>query len=345
MRLSSSEKIGLIGNLSTLLSSGIPILDSVNSLLEDSKGSSKKILETLKEDLIQGKHVYASFSRFPQVFDKVTINLIKASEEAGNLDTVLADLSGYIQKEVEFTDKIKFALIYPIFVLIVFAGVLLTILLFVIPRIATVFSRLKVTLPLPTKILIFVSDLLIHQTLYAIGGVVLFTLIIFLIFRYRRNLVLEILYSFPLISQLVKDIDFTRFSRSLHLLLRSGLPIVSALELTREVVIRKQTTHLIDLTRQTVLSGKRLSEGLRLNRGYIPQIMIKLVEAGEKSGTLEKSMGQISTYLDYQVSNTLKTATAVMEPLLLLLVGLTVGVMMIAIIAPIYGLVGQIGSR
>ena len=168
--LSSSEKMNLFGNLSTMLAAGVPLLEVVNSIMEDTKGSQLKILTTLKNDLMQGKRIHSSFSQFPRVFDKVTINLIKASEEAGTLETVLRDLRDHIQKEMEFTDKIKFALLYPSLILIVFAGMLLTILIVVVPRIATVFSRLKVKLPLPTRILIFISDLLLKHTFFLLGG-------------------------------------------------------------------------------------------------------------------------------------------------------------------------------
>src|ERR1700693_5598319 len=106
-----------------MLEAGIPILETVNSVLEDTKGSQKKILETLKADLMQGKHLYYSFAHYPKVFDAVTINLLKASEEAGTLETTLKDLRDHIQKEMEFIDKIKFAMIYPLVILTVFAGV------------------------------------------------------------------------------------------------------------------------------------------------------------------------------------------------------------------------------
>ena len=343
--LSSSEKMNLFGNLSTMLAAGVPLLEVVNSIMEDTKGSQLKILTTLKNDLMQGKRIHSSFSQFPRVFDKVTINLIKASEEAGTLETVLRDLRDHIQKEMEFTDKIKFALLYPSLILIVFAGMLLTILIVVVPRIATVFSRLKVKLPLPTRILIFISDLLLKHTFFLLGGTALVVVLLIFLYKSNRRLVMEMFYRLPLVSRLVKEIDLTRFTRSMFLLLASGLPITSALELSQDVVMRAQTAKIIAKSRDMVLSGKKLTEGLRAGRGLIPSFMIKLTEAGEKSGSLDKSMADISAHLDYQVSNTLKTLTAVMEPILLVVVGISVGGMMLAIIAPIYGLIGQVSSR
>lgn len=345
IHIGNAEKIGLISNMATMLSAGIPILDVINSLLEDAKGHQKKILVTLKNDLSAGNHVYQTFAKFPQVFDKVTVNVLRASEEAGTLDITLKDLKQNIQKEIEFTDKVRFALLYPIFIIIVFVGVLLMMLLVVIPKIATVFSRLRVELPLPTRILIFVSNALVHQTGYLLGGFLIIFLLLYVLYKKQRNLLLGIFLSLPLISGLAKEIDLTRFCRSLYLLLFSGLPITSALEMTSEVVNKRQTADLVRFSRDMVMAGKTLSEGFRSQRGYVPGIMIKLIEAGEKTGTLERTMQDLAEYFDYQVSKTLKTLTTLLEPVMLVVVGLVVGGMMLAIIAPIYGIIGQVGSR
>jgi type IV pilus assembly protein PilC len=126
--LSGNDKIALVSNMYTMLSAGIPILETIDSLLQDAKGSQKKILQSLKEDLGQGQHVYFTFAKYPRIFDKVTVNIIKASEEAGTLDVTLKDLTVSIKREMEFNDKIKGALIYPSFILIVFFGVMFVIL-------------------------------------------------------------------------------------------------------------------------------------------------------------------------------------------------------------------------
>ncbi len=345
IKLKNSEKIAFIGSLATMLTAGIPILDVINSLLEDAKGGQKKILETLHEDLIQGKHVYVTLSKFPRVFDKVTVSVIKASEEAGTLDVTLRDLKVTIQKEIEFGDKVRSAMVYPLFIVVVFFGVLLMILVVVVPKISTVFERLRVDLPLPTQILIFLSNLLVKNTALFLLGLFLFVALAIIMYRNKRAVFLDLFYSLPIVSNLIIQIDITRFSRSLHLLLSSGLSITSALELTSDVVIRKKTAEIIKTSRDMVFAGKKLSEGFRASKGYIPPLMIKLMEAGEKTGTLDKSMQDISEYFDYEVTNTLKTLTSLLEPILLVAVGVVVGGMMLAIIAPVYGLISQVGAR
>lgn len=344
LTLTTNEKIGLISNFSTMLTAGIPILETVDSLLEDAKGNNRKLLQSLRDDLIQGKRVSTTFARFPGVFDKVTVNIIKASEEAGTLDVALRDLKDNIRKEVEFADRVKGAFIYPVMIFAVFIGVMLLILGFVVPRISSVFSRLNVPLPLPTRIMIAMSDILITYTIQLSIGTVLGCIGLYFFIKSNRRVFLQIFYTLPLISDLARLIDLTRFSRSLYLLLNSGIPITGALELAQEVVTGRKIERAINHAREMVLAGKRLSDGFKEKKNIFPGIMIKISEAGEKSGSLDKSMQDISEYLDYQVSNTLKTLTTLLEPVMLIFVGGLIGGMMLSIIAPIYSIISQIGG-
>ena len=131
----------------------------------------------------------------------------------------------------------------------------------------------------------------------------------------------------------------------MYLLLNAGIPIAAALELAQEVVVKQEVSKAVVHSKELVLAGSELSDGLKAAKDVFPNIMIKITEAGEKSGSLDKSMLDISEYLDYQVANTLKTLTTLLEPIMLVFVGVLVGGMMLAIIAPIYGLIGQVTSR
>ncbi len=343
--LSNSDKLSMLSDLGTMLSAGIPLLESVDALLEDAKGNHKKFLEVLREDLTQGKHVYFTFSKFPNVFSRVVTSIVKASEEAGTLDVTLKDLKENLKRDMEFSDKVKSALVYPLFIVFVFFAVLLMILIVVVPKISTVFSRLHVELPLPTKILIFTSNLLLSQTIPVVLTLVIFFLLMFFIYKKQKKLLLNFIFKFPILSSLARDIDLTRFSRSLFLLLNAGIPITSALELTENVVMGHDVERGIKNAKEAVVSGKKLSEGFKINKKIFPSIIIRITEAGERSGSLDKSMAEISNFLDYQVSMKLKTTTALLEPILLVVIGGMVGGMMLAIIAPIYGLIGQVGRR
>lgn len=342
--IGNNERLGLIGTFSTMINAGIPILETVDSLLEDAKGNDKKILESIRADLVQGTSLSNAFSKFPLVFNKVTVNVVKASEEAGTLDVVLKDLKVQIQKDIEFTDSVKSAITYPIVIFILFLAVLLLILVVVIPKIATVFLSLHVSLPLPTRVLIFASDIVLHYTIPFFGTLIAIFAGIFLLYKKKRQLVLNVIFSFPFISKLVREIDLARFSRSMYLLLTAGITITTALELAKEVVLRTDIAKAISSGQETVLSGKKLSEAFKERRNIFPGVIVKVIEAGERTGTLDKSMEEVSTYMDYQVTSTLKSLIALLEPLMLVTVGVLVGGMMMSIIAPIYGLISQVSG-
>lgn len=344
IRLSNNDILAMIGTFSTMINAGIPILETVESLLEDAKGNTKKILVSIEEDLIQGKPLHVCFSKFPLVLDKVSVNIIKASEEAGTLNIVLKDLKDQIQKDMEFTDEVKSALMYPFIVLIVFLVVLLIILVVVIPKISMVFLQLNADLPLPTRVLIFTSNAILHNLIQLIIVFIGIGFCIYFLLRYQRKFILHLLYTLPLISTIIKGIDLTRFFRSMYLLLNSGVIITSALELAKDVVIRQDIAKSIEYAQENVLAGRRLSEALKERKDIFSGIMIKIVEAGERTGSLDKSMGDISNDMDYQVTRMLKTSITLLEPLMLIFMSILVGGMMISIIAPIYGLVSNIGG-
>lgn len=343
--ISSSEKMGLLISLSTMLASGITIIESVDSILEDAKGNFRKFLTILKTDIQEGKRIYVSLSKFPNIFDKVTVNIIKAAEEAGTLDTTLKQVRINLQKDREFMDKVKSALMYPLFIFCVFIGVLLMILIVVIPKISTVFLQLKLNLPLPTKILIFLSQFILKSTVPLLIGLAGFIIIMVFLYKTKKRQFTQFFFSLPLISGLVQKIDLTRLTKNLHMLLNSGISITYSLELVEEIVINKYIVQMISYSRKIVASGKNFSEALKKHKKIVPSLITKIIEAGEKSGTLEKSFFEVSQYLDYEVSQTLKAFTALLEPVMIVFIGILVGGMMLSIIAPIYGLIGQVGGQ
>ncbi len=345
IRISTNEKIAFIANLSTMLRAGIPIAGAVDSLLEDAKGGIKKILLAMQDDLSAGKQVAESFAQFPLVFNEVTLNLIRAAEEAGTLETTLEDMRKSMQQEVEFVDKIKAALFYPMMIGVVLLGVIMLMLLVVVPKISKVFLRMKVDLPLPTRVMMASSDLILNHTVIVIGVLILSIAGLILLVKYKRQWVTRVLFAFPGVSQLILEIDVTRFTRSMHLLLNSGIPISEALLLSADVIQRQDLKKVILAARESAVAGHPFSEGLRTKQKLMPGTIIKLIEVGEKTGTLDKSMQDVSEFMDYQVSKSLKKITSMMEPIMLIVAGVAVGGLMMAIIAPIYSLIGQFGNR
>jgi type II secretory pathway component PulF len=343
--ISNSEKLSFVSNLATMYNAGIPILETIESMTEDSKGNTRKILVSINADLVQGESMYTAFSKFPGVFNKVTVNVIRASEEAGTLDVVLKDVKNQIQKDMEFMDSVKSAVTYPLIIFLLFIGVFVMILVVVVPKISTIFISLKVKLSLPTQILISLSNLILHQTILLLIVLTIIAAFFVLLYKKQKSMVLSVLFSFPVVSTLVKEIDLARFSRSMYLLLSSGITITNALDLAKDVVLRRDVKKIIMNANQDVLAGKKLSDAFKKKKEFFPGIVIKIIEAGEKTGTLDKSMEEISNFMDYRVSATLKKLITLMEPLMLVFVGFMVGAMMFSIISPIYGLISQVGGR
>jgi type IV pilus assembly protein PilC len=344
LTLSGTEKLNLISNLSTMINAGIPILSAIHSLAEESRGNTQKILQQVQIDITHGKQLNESLAKFPRVFNQMTIKIIRASEQAGKLDIILADLKEEIKKDIALNRKLKSAMTYPIIVFFVFIAVLTMILVVVMPKIATVFSQLKVTMPLPTKILIGSSYILLHYTWYVLGGLAALTTLLVMLYKKQKHRLLPLLYNLPVVSQLIRDIDLLRFTKNLHLMLVSGITITNALELSKDIVIKKDIAKAIETAKENVLRGKDLSYTFKQERKIFPGTMIELTQAGEKTGTLDVSLKSISEYLEYKVSDSLALLTALMEPILLVFVAVVVGAMMVAIIGPIYSIIGQIGQ-
>jgi type II secretory pathway component PulF len=343
LTLLNSEKLGLFSNLSTMVNAGLTLMESTDALLSDATGNLKILLTGIQSDITQGKPLHASLVKYPKIFDSVTVTIIKAAEESGTIHVVLKDIKNSVKKDIEFADKIKSALMYPVIIMVVFTGVLVLLLTFVIPKIATVFLRLRVNLPLPTKILIAVSNLIVNYTVPTIAGVAAVIGIGILLYKNQKKLFMRMFLNLPYISGIARQIDLTRFCRCLFLLLNSGIPISTALSLTQQVAVKQEIVRAIAAAEASVISGSPMTDGLRGHKA-IPSLMVKIIEVGERSGSLDKSMEDLTEYFEYQVTNSLNNFIILLEPIILVAVGVIVGGMMMAIIAPMYNLIGQVGS-
>jgi type IV pilus assembly protein PilC len=339
------DKLALISNLGTMLSAGIPILEAVETLEQDSKGPSRKFLKLLVVYLNEGKPISEAMKQMPQAFDPVTINIVMTAEEAGTLTETLKDLEVSLKNDMAFRDQLRTSLTYPAFIFVILLGVLLLMLTFVVPRIAKVFTGLHVQLPPTTKALINVSDFLVsNYKLVAVGAFVFIAFMAVLIHTQRRAMV-NALLQLPFLTSLGREIDLTRFTRSLGLLLKAGVPIGEALKLSREVIIKKEIRRMADNMIVAINEGKPLSDGLEQSKRVTPTIMRRLIDTAERSGSLEASMQNLSEHFQTRVSHRLKMIATLVEPVMIVVVGLLVGGIMLSIIAPIYNLINQVRLR
>jgi type IV pilus assembly protein PilC len=344
MTLQRKDKLTLISNLATMMAAGIPILEAVDGLLEENKGAMRKVLKVLRDSLYEGHPLSHGMEKIPSVFDPITVNLVRAGEEAGTLETVLKDLTKSIRKEMAFSDRLKASLTYPMFVLFIFVAVLTFILAFVIPRLAKVFSGFRGELPAATKFLMDVSDILLSYYPFLLAGAVALIVLLVSLYRTRRRAVINAFLSLPGLRQLGREIDLANFTRSMSLLLGAGVPVAEALRFSEAVVSKKEVVTLIQRLEKDVTAGHRLSVGLRASHKVAPSMMIRIIETAEVSGALEAAMQDLAAYFETQVNRTLKTLATLLEPVMLVVMGLMVGGMMLAVIAPMYNLITQLNA-
>ena len=331
-------------SLSRMLSAGVPILSALESIAADTKNRrSKKIIEEIAQRISEGKSLTDSFAEKPAVFDPIFQATVKAGEVGGHLDSSLKQISDNLKRENELIDNIKTAAIYPVLVITVLAIVLIIVITFVIPRITTVFARLPISLPLPSRILLIVGSFLNNNLLGVFLFLVTAGVAIFLSFKFKL-IKLGFLASLPPVKNLISKIDLVRFSQTLSTLLASGVPIIQSLELCQKIVLTSAISADLGKIKAEVESGKNLADSFKKSKSF-PATIAQLVGVGEKSGTLDKSLADIAEYYHTKVITEVRALTSLVEPILLIIVGIVVGMVILAIIGPIYQLIGQLSAR
>jgi len=346
--LKPSEKLILIENLATMISSGIPIIEALETINQDSTNKHlNSITEGAITDLQRGQSLSETLRKFPRDFDKVFLASLEAGEASGKLDEVLFQLSENIKSDIELSQSVKNSLLYPALVVTVLIIVLSSMFVFVIPKVANVFTGLNIPLPLPTVILITFSNFFNKFLLYIIATVVI--LLSFIFFGVRSGFLKPYLFKLitviPILNPFFKKVDLARFARTFSLLLNSGVAIIEALNLSTHVVNNELLARDIGAVKNDISEGEFLSASLRKYKRSFPALLARLVSSGEKSGKLDKSLSDFYDFYQRQIRVDIKNFTTLLEPVLLVIIGIAIGGIILAIIAPIYQLIGQITPR
>lgn len=341
--LSLDEKVFLTQNLGTFLKSGIPIAEALTTTANDAPTKRLRgVLQQVSYDVRSGRTLAASLATFPAAFDPALLALVEAGEEAGQLDVMLLSLTEKFRQEAATLARVKSALVYPAIVLVslVLLGAMLV--FFALPKITTVFDRFAIDLPIVTEWLIrFSRAVNAHRILglVVVGGG-LAGLVGLAGLPATRRVAVSIASRLPWLSTIVRYLDVERFTATLAILLRAGVPIQRALEVAGRAISRPAFANQILPAARRVAEGKRLAEAL--TGSALPAMALSLIAAGERSGTLADNLDSLSTYYRDHLEESLRTFTALIEPTLTLIVGLVIGVVVISIIAPIYQLIGQL---
>jgi type II secretory pathway component PulF len=344
-RLKTIDKVLLAKHLSLMLSAGVPLRQSIHELSEqaDSKYL-QKVLRDLEKGVQRGQSISNMLKEYKNEFGSLFINMIKVGEESGTLETSLNHLADQLEASYALKKKVKGAMMYPVLVFGATMMVGFGLAIFVLPKLLTFFKSLNVKLPLITRILLAVIGHLEKFGVYYIGGMILFIIIFRFLLRLKKfKLVFHrIFLEMPIFGKLIKKLNLAYFSRTLATLLKSGVTIVEALEISAATLSNSAYRDTLEQASGKVRKGQGLSNFLKETSHLIPGMVSKVIEIGEKSGQLEQTLFYIADFYEKDVDSATKNLANILEPILLIGVGLVVGVVAISILMPIYQFTSEI---
>ena len=331
---------------STMIDAGLPLVQGLNILADQAENPTfKVILKTLTKDVEGGSTLAEAMRKHPKVFSDLFVNLIAAGEIGGILDTILQRLATFIEKAEELKSKIKGALTYPIVVIAIAFIVIAVILIFVIPVFQDMFASFGQALPLPTQIVVNMSDFLKGNIHYLIGAIIA---AVFLFKQYRnskggRKATDSLSLKLPIFGNLLKKTAVARFTRTLGTMLQSGVPILDSLEIVAKTAGNVIIEEIIYEVRGSIAEGQTIAEPLSEN-DIFPGMVIQMISVGEATGALDTMLEKIADFYDKEVDAAVDALTSMLEPLLMLFLGGSIGGLVVAMYLPIFSMAGAVGG-
>jgi type IV pilus assembly protein PilC len=340
----NSDLVLFTRQLSSMLSSGLTLMRSLEILKDQMQNANMpEVVTTIINDVEEGKTLAQAIEKHPKVFTPIYISIIKAGEEGGLLDKVLARLADNLEKQAKLKSTIKSALMYPAIVVILMVVVMVVMMLFVMPQLTVLYQNLNVPLPLPTKIVMGMSNAMI--TFWPI----MLIAIVLAFFGYHKwsktpdgRLIIDtVLLKMPVFGNLISKSILAEFARTFGLLVGTGTLVVQAL------IETSNTTGNINYENAIVGVSKQVEKGVTIGDAMsyyplFPSLLIQLVKIGEQTGKVDETLGKASEYFEREVNETVKTLTTAMEPFIMVVLGIGVAFLIISIITPIYSLISSI---
>lgn len=339
-KVSLKDKVVLMRQLSTMITAGLPIAQSLKTLEEQAKKSNiKKILTQTVSDIEGGSQLSVAFSRFPETFSSLDITLIASGETSGTLDKALARLATQLEKQQSITRKIRGAFVYPSFVIAVVIIVAAIMVVYVMPQMEDLYKSFDAELPFITKALISISHFTARFAPFII--VILIGLGVWLRMAVRRPAGKKIWDNFKIsaypINILLQKMYMARLSRTLSGLIASGVPLLDSLAITAKAIGNVVYEDIIKASAKKVKSGTALSETLK-NDHLIPPVVPQMIGVGERTGELDSMLENMANYFEEEVDSAVKSISNLIEPMIIVLLALVIGVMLVAIMMPIYSI-------
>jgi type IV pilus assembly protein PilC len=345
--VSVSEKAAMCRFLATMMKAGLPLPEAIEIIRQETQSKTlKQILFDVTFKIRKGATLSSVLSEYKDEFDPVFLTMIKAGEESGTLEKSFNYLAEQLLATYELMQKIKGAMMYPAIIVVAMvanAGVMLG---FVLPKMSDVFLSLDVELPTATRYLLTFGKTVGANLAMTFGIFFLVLFIIFLLFviRSTREIIFAGFVKLPVIKKVMEEMDVARFARTLSTLLKSGVPIMDALDVSSEVIKQPNLKKEAKAFSEGVAKGESLSDILVQKGHLFPVTLVQSIRAGEKTGSLEIVLEELAGFFEMEVDYSIKRATAMLEPLLMLVIGIAVGGMVVLLITPIYSIVGNLES-
>ena len=341
------ELVVFTRQLSTMLSAGIPLLESFEILQEQAdRAGFAAVLDNVVEDIRGGTDLSSALTRYPKTFDDIYVAMIRAGEVSGQLDDILVRLAEYMEQSLKLKRDIKSAMMYPVVSLVLVLGITMFLMLFIVPKFREVFDSMEIDLPALTEMVLNVADFLKgNVALIAVGAVGLVIGVrVYKMSKIGRLHTDWMLLNMPVFGSLFSKVALSRFAKTFATLIKSGVPILGALEIVSQTVGNQLISSAVDKARENVRQGETLAEPLSQSP-YFPPMVTKMIGIGERSGALEHLLAKISEFYDDQVSAAVKSLTSLIEPIMISVMGFLVGTIVLAVFLPIFELQKKLSSR
>jgi type IV pilus assembly protein PilC len=329
---------------SVMIDAGLPLVQCLDILgnQEEDKNFSAVILQT-RADVESGASLADAMRRHPKTFDPLFTNMIAAGEAGGILDTILKRLATYIEKAVKLASQVKSAMVYPVAVIVIAGGVVGVILWKVIPTFAALFSGLGAELPLPTRIVIALSDNLVRffPFLFVIGGAAAYGFRQYYMTEKGRRVVDAMLLKAPVLGNLLRKIAVARFCRTLATLISSGVPILDGLEITAKTAGNAIVEDAVMVTRKSIERGETISVPLK-DTNVFPPMVTQMIGVGEATGALDTMLAKIADFYEEEVDTAVAGLLTLLEPIMIAILGVIVGGIVISMYLPIFDLISKL---
>src|SRR3989344_379348 len=340
-RVSSIEKILFSQHLGLMLKGAIPVSRALGILADQTKKVRfQMILRDIQKTVEQGQSLSDGMSRYPKVFGPIFVSMMKAGESSGTLEETLKILTLQAKKEHQLISKIKGALTYPVIVLIMMIVIGIGMIVFIIPKITAVFEEVNAKLPLPTKILISISEFITHNGIASLLIVIMICAGIGIILKqpWGKKLFHTLSLRMPIAGPIVKKVNIARFARNFSSLMQANLPITQALQLTGDTLKNILYKNAIISLESSITKGTPLAEAMKQFPLVFPATITEITHVGEETGKLDTTLAELAEFYEEDLEQIMHNLPSVLEPVLMLLLGVSVGGMAVAIIMPMYSL-------